>query len=894
MKRTHLLQLWLGFIVILTSTMSCQLPTGSSTTTDGRTTISFAVRDHHREIYETFAKKFMSEYPELHVVIISKDELIDQLLAQDPQPGSLAQQRWILSHADTTLAGNLTEMSEHDLILDLLPLMAADAGFERADFYPNMLDQYMTAEHLWALPNYRAVHLLSYNKDLFEQLDVPMPELGWSWRELLGTAEQLARKQDGTVIVGGLLASLSNVVPLLESALEEEGTDLADMPPEQVKFQHETLIDTIMYIRRLQETGALVVPRDLNPDVEPAINIYELHQSGQLGMWSSGYFTPGDDDGDLLPEEGSFTVGKTAYPPDEHYFGAVGEGYVVSAGTAYPDASWQWIEFLSRQPAIFETASVADPGAFLVPARQSVAEATNFWEQLDDETAAAVRWSVEHAIGEADRPRYAQALTTLSTLAYDLFDKPELDAQELVAQAEEKFEDEVAKTLLTPTPQRSGEPLAVATPEPPINSDERDVITFAVYGRSYINLRQRIKTFNEQQTNVFIKLEGNNTFGSASSIDGLAQTSDCFMWTGTFPTDETEMLLDLQPLISAETRLAINDYPGLLLTPYQLAGNLYGLPYTVQLRALHYQRDLFAANGVGEPTAAWTPDDFLAAAQALTAEIRNAQQYGYVPYSGAIPDLLFFIQQFGGEVLHGSGDNFQPNFRDPAVITAIEWYLDLDRVYGVMPPLHTLVNESGGGSETALDLVRHGRAGMWFGPGTLMFGAAEDGTELTFTEALAPLPVGNAGLHPGDTYIQSLHISGQTEYPQACWEWLVFLSNDASMIAWPGVLPARSSVAQAIDLPPGAPMEDQRLFQIHTALLAEHTNSIHAHTTIDMQSPVLQWFFQALHAVITEDANLAEELATAEQSTTVYIDCLTEGVAEDDCVEQANMSGDAE
>jgi hypothetical protein len=77
-------------------------------------------------------------------------------------------------------------------------------------------------------------------------------------------------------------------------------------------------------------------------------------------------------------------------------------------------------------------------------------------------------------------------------------------------------------------------------------------------------------------------------------------------------------------------------------------------------------------------------------------------------------------------------------------------------------------------------------------------------------------------------------------------------------------------------------------------LLAEHTNSIHAHTTIDMQSPVLQWFFQALHAVITEDANLAEELATAEQSTMVYIDCVAEGVAEDDCVEQANMSGDAE
>ncbi len=865
--------------------VSCQSRSISTTTEEQQTTISFAVHDHQREIYETFAQQFMTEQPEVRVVIISSDELIQQLLAQNPQPDSLTQSRWILAHADTTFAGNLTELSQYQLILNLLPLMAADASFDKTDFYPQMLEQYMTRQSLWALPRYRAIDLLSYNRDLFEQFDVPFPELGWTWHEMHRAAEQLARQENGQIVVGGLLATLGSAGGLLGEVLRLQGVDFGRLPPDQVHFQREDLQDAIAYIQRLQTTGALIVSRELNPDVEPLVDSYELYQSGRLGMWGSGVFTPRDNQGNPLDTEVSFTVGTVAYPADEHYFGAIGEGYVVSAGTVAPQASWQWIEFLSRQPVVFETTSIA--GTILVPARRSVAEATHFWERFDADTAEAVRWSMAHATGEADRPHYTQALNILSKLAFDLFDQPELDAQDLIATAQQQFETEVAQTLLTPTPEVPDAQLVVATPQPTIDRDQRTVITFAAHGRSYTTLRHLIKPFHTQQANVFIQLQGSAHTGTTSTIDGLAQTSDCFMWAGTFPEKETQLVLDLQPLLNVERRLLSGAYPARFRAPYQWQGGVYGLPYTVQLRALHYQADLFTVAGISNPGPEWTSDDFLAAAQALTVEISTEKRYGYVSYSGVIPDLLFFIQQNGGELLRRDGDHLQPDFHNPIVISAINWYFDLHRVHGVMPALNTVVNEQGGGNETAWNLVRNGQAGMWFGPSTRMFNTDQDQTETPFDAALAPLPIGNTGLHTSDMHIQSLHISAQTEHPQACWEWLVFLINNSQIMTGPGIFPAHITVTQGGDPIDSLSSPEQHVFETYVSFLANDDQSDYPYIPIDMQSPVLQWFFQALHRVITEDANLTDQLVAAEQATALYIDCIAGGIAEDECVAQA-------
>ena len=58
---------------------------------------------------------------------------------------------------------------------------------------------------------------------------------------------------------------------------------------------------------------------------------------------------------------------------------------------------------------------------------------------------------------------------------------------------------------------------------------------------------------------------------------------------------------------------------------------MFGLPYAATLRTLNFNRTAFDAAGIKPPTYQWKPDDFLAAAQALTKGDGDKKQFGYVP-----------------------------------------------------------------------------------------------------------------------------------------------------------------------------------------------------------------------------------------------------------------------
>jgi len=67
-------------------------------------------------------------------------------------------------------------------------------------------------------------------------------------------------------------------------------------------------------------------------------------------------------------------------------------------------------------------------------------------------------------------------------------------------------------------------------------------------------------------------------------------------------TSELTATLDLQPLIDADASFPRDDYPTALLTPYRRNGGLYGLPWGITSRAVVYNKDLFEAAGLAEPT----------------------------------------------------------------------------------------------------------------------------------------------------------------------------------------------------------------------------------------------------------------------------------------------------
>jgi multiple sugar transport system substrate-binding protein len=100
-------------------------------------------------------------------------------------------------------------------------------------------------------------------------------------------------------------------------------------------------------------------------------------------------------------------------------------------------------------------------------------------------------------------------------------------------------------------------------------------------------------------------------------------------------------------------------------------GQVYGVPALIDNLAIVYNKDLFEAAGVDEPTADWTWDDFRAAAKALTDP--SKQQYGFAfPVDGTEDTVWHYdamLWEAGGDILNA--DNTEAAFNSPAGVQAL-------------------------------------------------------------------------------------------------------------------------------------------------------------------------------------------------------------------------------
>jgi multiple sugar transport system substrate-binding protein len=853
-------------------------------------TVSYAVWDYEQQLYEPLAKKFTAEHPNITIALVSLDDMMNVSQQQPGAPeGPLTQLRRIVSGADTAPAFALTpEAFASGLMLDLAPLMDADSSFKRDDFLPGALEQYVGKGGTLVLPRYLNVQILSYNKDLFKAAGLPEPKAGWTWTDLLGAAEQLGRKNGSKVDTYGYLDSSGGFLPLL-ALLQDQNIDLLNTPSQEVKLDGEPVITAVKRLRTLIDGGALFRPeyKEGATPIDPG----QLIRDGKVAIWGQEFVAmpaDGPASGSQSDQDYSFAVGKIAYPSTfAGYYGGGADGYIISSGSAHPNESWQWIEFLSRQqtdqPGGISARPYMAPGR--VPARLSLAEQSGFWSSLDEATAAAYKWAIEHPSPQPERtPDYA-AFGALSTVLEQILGAEKKDPQKALQEAQKQLEQQIAEIQLTPTPEPDTSPVIVATPEPQTAPEGATAINFSVDGYNPSDIRRVARAFRDQHPEIFVQIKATTTFTEPPSLAKVAETNDCFSWYAPPQSDDDfKGLLDLQPLFDADASFPQSDFAPMLLGPYQRNGGLFGLPYAVTLRTLNFNRTVFDAAGIKTPTYQWKPDDFLAAAQALTKGDGDKKQFGYVPLSGAQQDLMFFVGQFGSQLMNGSGKDTRPNFNDPKVVQAIQWYLDLSGVHKVMPPVKfPYKRDDPGFEDKSYEYVQNGQAAMWFDQGYGMFGGPEGrpikGEDPNapqppkFDVGIAPLPIGAGGLSSSDFYLRGFHISAQTQQQQACWEWLKFLSADVNNLQ--GGVPARTSVLESDSFTKAADPALLDLSNIYAEALKQRASSTSQGTDPNaFYSMDSYWFFKALSEAQEKKTPLEQGLAEAQKLTTAYMDCL--------------------
>jgi multiple sugar transport system substrate-binding protein len=610
-----------------------------------------------------------------------------------------------------------------------------------------------------------------------------------------------------------------------------------------------------------------------------------LIQAGRIGLWDHEYsqvlYGP---DGPHQPNPYPFTLGTVPYPATDIGFLSGNDGYIISSGTQHPAAAWKWIEYLSRHPV--ETNADTYAPVSQMPARATLAQQRGYWESLDEETAAAYQWTLAHAgtVFATPNPNVASALL----LALDKVRQGSDSIAALeVAQAQRVQQDVAQQQPVTaqPVPQA---PIVVATPQAQQPPAGATTITFAATNLNPADVRQATRAFQAEHPDIVVQIQSASSPAGHPSLATLAQNNDCFATFARIQNnEEAALLLDLKPMLANDQQLSEDDYPAPLLMLYQHAEQLLGLPYAFELRTLAYHQTAFRAAGLEPPDATWTPADFLAAAQALVAH--GDVEYGYIPLGTGIEDLFFFVQQQGGQLFIGNGQDIRPNFDDPAVVAAIAWYLDLAPTHNVMPLVDFPYQRDDIPIEGQYERIQAGEVGMWFDYGYGMFAlppslGSDTVSQRHFDVGIAPLPIGGAGLSNDDIpFAIGLFIAAKTTQPQACWEWLRFLSEQPTLARWS--TPARLSIAHSAAYRTQSEPNMVELEGVYDATFAEASEHGMHHQIVPAYVETY-WLFEAIKrssrsgqdetAEAHDQVALAQALKAAQQTTTAFLACITD------------------
>jgi ABC-type glycerol-3-phosphate transport system substrate-binding protein len=457
-----------------------------------------------------------------------------------------------------------------------------------------------------------------------------------------------------------------------------------------------------------------------------------------------------------------------------------------------------------------------------------------------------------------------------------LFENPPKTAEEALAATVQNIADNYINAnspYMTPSPTPDIRPIVVATPEAQVASADQIAISFASYGSSLTDMRRVLKNFKTQEPGIFVKLIQTDNITTTMTISEAAKRSDCFLWNQGIPVSDQDIatLADLQPLIDADPNIKVSEVPQALLDIYRNNGRLIGFPHNYNTRGLVYQPTLFSTVGLTPPTAEWTPDDFLKAAKALTAN----GVFGYSSMGNYTNDLSFWVNRFGGSLVQGTGKDVRANYNDPNTIKGIEWWLKLASEHQVMPkPVFDYRRDvSNTSADLSWELQSQGKIAMWLDTSLGSYDPATAPTDPTykplFLAAMAPPPLGTIGLLSSDMTMFGYHIAATAANPQACVRLIDYMSQQANVNAY-GNIPARTTLARDTLFEE----QNQYVLPLRDALEPLMQKPLKVTTDSNSQYMVEQyWLVEALDTVLNKKADLTGALAKAQTATNAYLDC---------------------
>ncbi len=819
-----------------------------------------ANQGRYRELMEVFE----AENPDIDLQWIS----VEEVLNIDPNGAA----RWPddtylrLAVAGDVLASGLGHgLAGQGQILDLRPLMEADSSFNPDDFYPNMLEQYEWNGGIWGVPFEANFTLIFFNKDIFDSAGGDYPQAGWTWAEMLAAAQDTTTLDDDEDPIWGLVdPNPRSLIPI--QARVGSLFDTTTVPPTPLLAEPAVYNAVRWYTDLFLVHNVSPYLEQSEPDENGFIYPleYDLIENGMAAMWLEG-----SDIWEWYSNQ--MNLGVAPFPvdlPGDYTTPVVSNDYAISANTQNREAAWRWVQFLSQQYI-----GGGFGGATAVPARRSVAESSGFWDTIDKELADALRYALDHSY-----PAYnTRAGYDFLQDAVDAIINGEKTVDEALTETQALAEEWITET--TETEVTSETPLVQETftfEENETVPADAVTITFIIadgVGRSQ-SYRTLAQMFRETYPDIVVELQTINPNNDSTYPRDVAASADCFQGIADLNNkDDRNAVLNLNPFLDADPILNQDSFFPVALTPLIYQGQIWGLPASVNVSLIAYNKDLFDAAGVSYPTIEWTTDDFLEKATALTrGSDETNRQYGYLPNIFESVDLLLFLNQLGVPLVDDAVIPPATGFTHPATLRAIRWYTDLTLVLGVKPIFLTNPANIGANirrvQQDREQLIRNGRAAMWFVSASDTF----NNEDINSNTGIIPFPAGPDGKNAGSFQgVTAYFISTNTVKEQACWQWITFLTEQTSIVSG---LPARRDVAES------PAFQQQISLERATAYLATVEN---VDQTIFLQnisgenawlSVSTIWLITAYDQILNDGIPVEEALDNAQLSADEYRSCV--------------------
>lgn len=303
--------------------------------------------------------------------------------------------------------------------------------------------------------------------------------------------------------------------------------------------------------------------------------------------------------------------------------------------------------------------------------------------------------------------------------------------------------------------------------------------------------------FNKISPNVTVKIEFTPDSYEDKILTGLAggNAPDIYMWWNFPDLWSKNGMLDLTELaaLPGDEGLDLSKAYATNLSYLKINGKLVGTPNAFTPRALYYNKALFKAAGIAEPTNDWTTDDLMNAATKLTQGDGADKVYGFLASPGSYV-IQPYLWSNGTDWISADGKTASGYTDSKETIEIVQWLADMVLDSKVSPSVDT--SDTLGG---ATQMFMNGKLAMMDnGRWPLTDLKAKDGFEFGIV-----LPPSNAKTKKRVTLLHNsgFCINPNTKNKEAAWQFAKYIggpqgNKEFGSAGW--AMPAYEDVVQEL------------------------------------------------------------------------------------------------